>query len=207
MVEKIAVIGLGYVGLPVAVGHGAGARCAWSASTSTAVASRPCATAPTPRANSGPTSLRPSTLRYTADPADLAGCTCFILTVPTPIDANRQPDLRAVRRACGSVGAALRPGGIVVVESTVYPGVTEEVCGPLLRRSSRAWPRGAISTLGYSPERINPGDREHRLENILKVVAGRGRSDAARGWQPSTARWSRPGCTGRPRSRSPRPPR
>ena len=108
---------------------------------------------------------RPSTVRYTADPADLAGCTCFILTVPTPIDANRQPDLGALRRACGSVGAALRPGGIVVVESTVYPGVTEEVCGPLLATAS-ACARGRTSSSATRPSASTP-------------------ATASTGWRPS----------------------
>ena len=145
-------------------------------------------------------------LRYTADPADLAGCTCFILTVPTPIDANRQPDLGALRRACGSVGAALRPGGIVVVESTVYPGVTEEVCGPLLASAS-GLRQGADFKLGYSPERINPGDREHRLESIAKVVAAEDAAATAAAGGDLWAGGRGRACTRRPRSGWPRPPR
>ena len=125
--------------------------------------------------------------------------------MPTPIDANRQPDLGALRRACGTVGAALRPGGIVVVESTVYPGATEEVCGPLLATAS-GLRQGADFQLGYSPERINPGDREHRLETIPKVIAA---EDAAalRRLEAIYGPVVRAACTRRPRSGWRRPPR
>ena len=158
-------------------------------------------------ASSGPTSWPGSTCDYTADAADLAGCTCFILTVPTPIDANRQPDLGAAaprlrhgrRRRCA-------PGGLVVVREHRLSGRD--------RGGVRAAAGGGLGPapgpdfqLGYSPERINPGDREHRLETIAQGGGGRRRGDAASGWRRSTARWSRRGCTGRRRSGSPRPPR
>ena len=118
-----------------------------------------------------PEELRASPLHMTADPGDLAGASLFIVTVPTPIDENRQPDLRAVRAACATVGTALTPGSVVVFESTVYPGLTEELCGPALEAAS-GLVRGRDFTLGYSPERINPGDRAHGLAQIVKVVAG-----------------------------------
>ena len=169
MSERIAVVGLGYVGLPVAVGmaraHGAAIGFDIDARRVADLRSGVDATG-----EFAPDELAGLSLRYTADPADLAGCTCFILTVPTPIDANRQPNLEALRQACGTVAASLAPGGLVVVESTVYPGVTEEVCGPLLAQGS-GLRQGRDFDLGYSPERINPGDREHRLETIAKVVA------------------------------------
>jgi UDP-N-acetyl-D-galactosamine dehydrogenase len=95
----------------------------------------------------------------------------IIVTVPTPIDANRQPDLGPLVRASESVGRFLSKGAVVVYESTVYPGVTEDVCGPILERAS-GLRRGSDFTLGYSPERINPGDREHTLARIVKVVSG-----------------------------------
>jgi UDP-N-acetyl-D-galactosamine dehydrogenase len=169
MVENIAVIGLGYVGLPVAVGmaRAHGAVVGFDVDPVRIAALRDGTDA---TGEFRPDELAAVTVRYTADPADLAGCTCFILTVPTPIDANRQPDLSALRRACGSVGEALQSGGIVVVESTVFPGVTEEVCGPLLAAAAGLG-QGVDFQLGYSPERINPGDREHRLETIPKVIA------------------------------------
>ncbi len=115
--------------------------------------------------------LRRSTLELSASPESLRGCTMVIVTVPTPIDTNRQPDLGPLVRASESVGRFLSKGAVVVYESTVYPGVTEDVCGPILERAS-GLRRGTDFTLGYSPERINPGDREHTLARIVKVVSG-----------------------------------
>ena len=203
MVEKIAVIGLGYVGLPVAVawrGRRSRGRVRCRSRSDRGLARRPS----TPPANSGPTSWPPSISATPPIPADLAGCNCFIVTVPTPIDANRQPDL-------GAAAARLRqrrrgrcaPGGIVVFESTVYPGVTEEDCVPLLAAASGLRP-GADFQLGYWPERINPGDREHRLETITKVIAGRGRGGARR-WTRSMDRWCTAGAA--PGAVDPRWPR
>jgi UDP-N-acetyl-D-galactosamine dehydrogenase len=167
--EKIAIIGLGYVGLPVAVGmaraHG---RVVGFDIRSERVVSLRQGQDETREFE--PSELAELDLRYTVEPAALAGCTFFVVTVPTPIDANRQPDLGPLRQACGTVGRVLAPGGIVVFESTVYPGVTEEICGPLLAQAS-GLRQGIDFHLGYSPERINPGDREHRLETIVKVIA------------------------------------
>jgi UDP-N-acetyl-D-galactosamine dehydrogenase len=103
----------------------------------------------------------------------------FVITVPTPIDAERRPDLRAVLEACETVGRILRAGACVVLESTVYPGVTEEICGPAIAAAS-GLRQGIDFTLGYSPERINPGDRAHRLETIVKVVAGQDEATLSR---------------------------
>jgi UDP-N-acetyl-D-galactosamine dehydrogenase len=115
--------------------------------------------------------LRHPNLRLTSDPEDLNAADFFIVAVPTPIDEARRPDLTALIRASETVGKALRKGDIVVYESTVYPGATEEDCAPVLEAASglRA---GRDFTLGYSPERINPGDRAHRFETIRKVVSG-----------------------------------
>jgi UDP-N-acetyl-D-galactosamine dehydrogenase len=178
MHERIAVVGLGYVGLPVAVGmaRAHGSVVGFDIDAGRVVALRQGSDS---TGEFAPAELAGLDLRLTSDPADLAGCTCFILTVPTPIDANRQPDLEVLRRACASVGAALKPGGLVVVESTVYPGVTEEVCGPLLAAAS-GLRQGRDFRLGYSPERINPGDREHRLETIAKVIAAEDRASLER---------------------------
>ncbi len=93
------------------------------------------------------------------------------MTVPTPIDGERRPDLSPLESACRLIGPALRPGAVVVFESTVYPGVTREICGPILAEAS-GLRQGIDFKLGYSPERINPGDKEHRLETIMKIVAG-----------------------------------
>jgi len=110
-------------------------------------------------------------LGFTDDPAELASCTVFIVTVPTPIDRHKRPDLTALLAASETVGKALKPGDLVIYESTVYPGCTEEDCVPVLERVS-----GLVFnrdfTVGYSPERINPGDPEHRLPTIKKVTSG-----------------------------------
>lgn len=170
MSEKIAVIGLGYVGLPVAVALGKkfGDVVGFDINTKRI-----------DELKSGvdhtlevePTDLVATNVRYTADINDMRESTFYIVTVPTPIDANRQPDLTPVRKSCETVGKVLSKGDVVVFESTVYPGVTEEICGPLLSQIS-GLKCGVDFTLGYSPERINPGDKVHRLETITKVVSG-----------------------------------
>jgi UDP-N-acetyl-D-galactosamine dehydrogenase len=101
----------------------------------------------------------------------MAGAEVFIVTVPTPVDADNRPDLGAVRAACETVGGVLGQGAIVVLESTVYPGVTEDICGPILEKAS-GLTCGRDFFLGYSPERVNPGDRTHTVERITKVVSG-----------------------------------
>lgn len=167
--EKIAVIGLGYVGLPLAIGL---------ARKFDDVVGFDISRVRVDELNSGidrtrevtAAALSETSLRSTADEAQLADRTLFIVTVPTPIDDNNCPDLSPVRAACRTVGRHLRPGAAIVFESTVYPGVTEDICGPLLEEVS-GLQRSEDFTLGYSPERINPGDKEHRLETIVKVVA------------------------------------
>jgi UDP-N-acetyl-D-galactosamine dehydrogenase len=115
--------------------------------------------------------LRETKLRL-ADDADAINDASFIVvTVPTPIDAERRPDLSPLEGACALIGPRLKPGSVVVFESTVYPGLTREFCGPLLARHS-GLRQGAGFKLAYSPERINPGDKQHRLETIVKIVAG-----------------------------------
>jgi UDP-N-acetyl-D-glucosamine/UDP-N-acetyl-D-galactosamine dehydrogenase len=110
-------------------------------------------------------------LRFTSDPQDLRACNVFVVTVPTPIDAHRRPDLRPLLSASETVGRALSPGAVVIFESTVYPGATEEDCVPVLERvSGLTYNRDFFA--GYSPERINPGDREHRVADIVKVTSG-----------------------------------
>jgi UDP-N-acetyl-D-galactosamine dehydrogenase len=176
--DRIAVIGLGYVGLPVAVGvaraHGRVVGFDIKHERVDALRRGEDATR-----EFTPEELKDLPLHCTTDPADLAGTSFFIVTVPTPIDGNRQPDLTPLRRACVTVGQSLTPGAVVVFESTVYPGVTEEICGPLLARIS-GLRQGIDFGLGYSPERINPGDREHRLETITKVIAADGPATLAR---------------------------
>ncbi len=115
--------------------------------------------------------LRESKLRFTTNPEDLKDVSFFIVTVPTPIDADRRPDLGPIVSACKTIGKVLSRGAIVVFESTVYPGLTRETCGPLLAEVS-GLKHGIDFKLGYSPERINPGDTVHRLQTITKIVSG-----------------------------------
>ena len=166
---RICVVGLGYVGLPLAV--------ALDQHFTVSGFDADLGRLDQLRAGHDRTGevtdekLRASRLRLLDDSADLDGHDVFIITVPTPVDGDLNPDLRAVEAATASVGQALRPGAIVVLESTVYPGVTEDVCGPLLESVS-GLTCGRDFHLGYSPERVNPGDRIHSLDKITKVVAG-----------------------------------
>ncbi len=168
--ERIATIGLGYVGLPVALAFARKYPDAVGFDISESRVRE--LKAGHDRTNEVSAEvLKASTLKITSDPADVVGATMFVVTVPTPIDENRRPDLRPLRAASRTVGAMLKPGAVVVYESTVYPGVTEELCGPILEEAS-GLKCGVDFKLGYSPERINPGDKEHTLERTVKVVAG-----------------------------------
>jgi UDP-N-acetyl-D-galactosamine dehydrogenase len=115
--------------------------------------------------------VKTSGIRFGTDPSVMAECQVIILALPTPVDENNLPDLTLVEMASKTVGEHLRPGTIVVYESTVYPGVTEDLCGPILEKAS-GLVCGKDFTLGYSPERINPGDKEHTVTKIRKIVAG-----------------------------------
>jgi UDP-N-acetyl-D-galactosamine dehydrogenase len=115
--------------------------------------------------------LRASSMRFTTDISETSDADIHIVTVPTPVDEKNAPDLRPLEGACAAVGPVMKDGAIVVVESTVYPGVTEDVCGPLLEKHSGK-KSGEDFYLGYSPERINPGDKVHTVDKIIKVVAG-----------------------------------
>lgn len=168
--RKIAVIGLGYVGLPVAVSFAqAGYPVVGFDIDAGRIAELRAGHDRTREVE--PADLTLVSLSLTSEPEQLTAADFFIVTVPTPIDAANRPDLRALFGASETVGKSLQRGGIVVYESTVYPGCVEEDCVPVLERASglRA---GSDFTVGYSPERINPGDRTHRFETIVKVVAG-----------------------------------
>ncbi len=170
MSERFAVIGLGYVGLPVALAF---AR-RFPGTVGFDISRKRVDELRSGRDRSGEVNesgLRSVSLCITDDPTDLAGVTFFIVAVPTPVDRNNAPDLKPLIAASETVGSVLQPGAVVVYESTVYPGVTEDICGAVLERSS-GLKRGTDFTLGYSPERINPGDHEHSLERITKVVSG-----------------------------------
>ena len=167
--ETIAVIGLGYVGLPVAIGfarHFANViGFDINKSRISELSNGFDNTLETSRAE-----IANSRLDITDVATNLTNASIFIVTVPTPIDKCNRPDLSPLRAACKTIAPHLSKGAIVIFESTVYPGVTEDICGPILADIS-GLRCGIDFTLGYSPERINPGDTEHRLENITKVVA------------------------------------
>jgi UDP-N-acetyl-D-galactosamine dehydrogenase len=170
MNERIAVIGLGYVGLPVALAF---AR-SFPGTIGFDIDTTKVEELRRGHDRTGETqgdALATTTMRFTSDPAELRQATFFVVAVPTPVDRDNRPDLTPVIKASETVGKVLTAGAVVVYESTVYPGVTEDICGPILERESglRA---GVDFHLGYSPERINPGDHEHTLERIVKVVAG-----------------------------------
>jgi UDP-N-acetyl-D-galactosamine dehydrogenase len=167
--RRIAVIGLGYVGLPVAVAFARSGVPVVGFDIDHHRVEQLLAGCDRTR-EVEPQDLRQPTLSYHSDPARLAGCDFFIVTVPTPVDAARRPDLKAMLAASQTVGGVLAPGAIVVYESTVYPGAVEEDCVPALEAASRLR-AGRDFTVGYSPERINPGDKQHRFETITKVVA------------------------------------
>jgi len=170
MQERIAVMGLGYVGLPVALAFARKFPGAIGFDVNKEKVDE--LKRGYDRNQEVPEEvLKTSSLKITSDLADLKGVTFFVVAVPTPVDHNNVPDLTPVVRASETVGKALSKGAIVVYESTVYPGVTEEICGPLLAKIS-GLVCGKDFTLGYSPERINPGDKEHTLERITKVVSG-----------------------------------
>ena len=168
--EKIGVVGLGYVGLPVALAFAT----KFEHVVGFDIDSRKVEElrrAHDRNSEIQPAVLRQTSLRMTSDPVALRDCNFFVVAVPTPVDINNVPDLRPVVRASELVGGALSEGSVVVYESTVYPGVTEEIAGAVLERHS-GLRRGVDFKLGYSPERINPGDNEHTLERIVKVVSG-----------------------------------
>jgi UDP-N-acetyl-D-galactosamine dehydrogenase len=168
--RKIAVIGLGYVGLPVAVAFArAGVPVVGFDIDKKRIDELRAGHDRTREVEAA--DLQQASLRYVSDPAQLAEADFYIVTVPTPIDGARRPDLGALLAASATVGAALKRGDIVVYESTVYPGAVEEECLPVLEQKS-GLAGGRDFTVGYSPERINPGDKTHRFESITKVVAG-----------------------------------
>ena len=170
MSETIAVIGLGYVGLPVALAFAKKFPGTVGFDVHTAKV-RELASGHDRNREVPEEVLKATSLKCSSDPADIAQATFFVVAVPTPVDAHNVPDLTPVLRASETVGKVLKKGDVVVYESTVYPGVTEDVCGPVLARVS-GLVQGKDFKLGYSPERINPGDKEHTLERITKVVSG-----------------------------------
>lgn len=176
--ESIAVIGLGYVGLPLAIGL---------ARSFNNVLGYDISPRRIDELQSGhdrtkeveDEDVQATTMRFTSNSDDLAGHTFFIVTVPTPVLSNKQPDLSILIAASHEIGKHLKPGGVVVYESTVFPGATEDICGPALEEAS-GLKCGVDFKLAYSPERINPSDKVHTLENVIKVVAGQDEDTLAR---------------------------
>ncbi|KPK52266.1 MAG: Vi polysaccharide biosynthesis protein VipA/TviB [Gammaproteobacteria bacterium SG8_31] len=167
---RIGVVGLGYVGLPLAVSFGRRYPTVGFDIHSGRIAELESGQDSTLEVD--PAELATADqLTYTSDPEKLRDCNVFVVTVPTPIDDAKVPDLRPLESASRTVGTVLGKGDIVIYESTVYPGATEEVCVPILEEvSGLEFNRDFYA--GYSPERINPGDKEHRFETIVKVTAG-----------------------------------
>lgn len=167
---KIAIIGLGYVGLPLAVEFGRYRTVVGFDINQKRIDQLKSANDFTLETTKDEL-LAAKHLNYTNNADDLQACNCFIITVPTPIDEHDRPDLTHLIKASETVGKALKKGDIVIYESTVYPGATEEDCVPILEQQS-GLKFNEDFYCGYSPERINPGDKEHRVTNIKKVTSG-----------------------------------
>ncbi len=167
--QRVAVLGLGYVGLPLTL-----ALAKHQPTLGFDINPERVAQLQSGHDSSGEVpvaELADTAARFSADVASLAGNDIFIVTVPTPIDRDRRPDLHPLGAASGMIGEALKPGSIVIYESTVYPGCTEEYCVPILERAS-GLRFNKDFFVGYSPERINPGDAERKLADIIKITAG-----------------------------------
>lgn len=167
--EKISLVGLGYVGMPIAVAFAKKAKVIGFDLNEEKINTYKAGTDPT--CEVGDDAIRETSVEFTSDPQMLKEAKFHIVAVPTPINLDKTPDLYPVESASRLLGQNLTKGSIVVYESTVYPGVTEDVCVPILEKES-GLKCGVDFKVGYSPERINPGDKVHRLENIKKIVSG-----------------------------------
>ena len=173
--EKLALVGLGYVGMPIAVEFAKHIPVIGFDINEKRVNEYRNGIDAT---NEIGAAIRNTTVDFTADPTRLKEAKFIIVAVPTPVNPDTTPDLRPVKGASRTVGQNLTPGTIVVFESTVYPGVTEDVCVPIIEKES-GLKCGVDWKIGYSPERINPGDRVHTLTNIRKIVSGMDEESAA----------------------------
>ncbi len=167
--EKISLVGLGYVGMPIAVSFAKHVDVIGYDINETKINQYKQGFDPTKEV--GDDVIKETTVDLTSDESRLKEAKFHIVAVPTPVNSDHTPDLRPVESASHTVGRNLTPGSIVVYESTVYPGVTEELCIPILEQES-GLTCGVDFKVGYSPERINPGDKVHRLETIVKIVSG-----------------------------------
>jgi UDP-N-acetyl-D-glucosamine/UDP-N-acetyl-D-galactosamine dehydrogenase len=171
MRNKIAVIGLGYVGLPLAHAFASKYEVIGFDVNESRLNDLMNNIDPTLELTSDQLKEVQDKISYTSDSADIKDCNIFIVTVPTPIDRNKRPDLNPLIKASETVGKVIKKDDIVIYESTVYPGATEEVCVPVLEKNS-SLTFNEDFFCGYSPERINPGDKEHTVTKILKVTSG-----------------------------------
>ncbi len=167
--EKISLVGLGYVGMPIAVSFARKVNVIGFDISKEKIELYKNGIDPTKEV--GDDVIKETTVEFTSDETKLKEAKFHIVAVPTPVNADHTPDLRPVESASRTVGRNLAKGSIVVFESTVYPGVTEEICIPILEKES-GMKCGEDFKVGYSPERINPGDKVHRLETIVKIVSG-----------------------------------
>ncbi len=167
--EKLSLVGLGYVGMPIAVAFARKIKVVGFDLNEKKIELYKSGVDPTNEV--GNEVIRDTTVEFTADPAKLKEAKFHIVAVPTPVNDDHTPDLTPVEGASRILGQNLTKGSIIVFESTVYPGVTEEVCVPILEKES-GLKCGVDFKIGYSPERINPGDKVHRLETITKIVSG-----------------------------------
>ena len=165
---KLALVGLGYVGMPIAVEFAKHVQVVGFDINERRIQEYQNGIDST---NEVGEAIKTTTVEFTADPASLKEASFIIVAVPTPVNKDNTPDLRPVEGASRIVGQNLTPGSIVVFESTVYPGVTEDICVPIIEKES-GLKCGVDWKIGYSPERINPGDRVHTLTNICKIVSG-----------------------------------
>jgi UDP-N-acetyl-D-galactosamine dehydrogenase len=168
---KLGIIGLGYVGLPLAVEFGSRYPTVGFDLNINRIAELNDGKDSTLEVSDEELHRYRDNLNFTADPGDLASCNVYIIAVPTPIDSYKRPNLKPLENGSETVGKLLKNGDIVIYESTVYPGATEEVCVPILEKLS-GLKFNKDFFCGYSPERINPGDREHRLPSIVKITSG-----------------------------------
>ncbi|MBF0996353.1 MAG: nucleotide sugar dehydrogenase [Lachnospiraceae bacterium] len=167
--EQLSLVGLGYVGMPIAVAYAKKIKVVGFDSNEAKIDLYRKGIDPTKEV--GDEAIRDTKVQFTANPEELFKCKFHIVAVPTPVHPDHTPDLSPVEGASHTLGKYLTKGSIVVYESTVYPGVTEDICKPILEQES-GLKCGVDFKIGYSPERINPGDKVHRLETITKIVSG-----------------------------------
>ena len=167
--DKLALVGLGYVGMPIAVAFAKKIKVIGFDFNEKKIEKYKSGIDPTGEV--GDEEVKNTSVQFTADPTSLKEARFIIVAVPTPVNPDHTPDLSPVEGASHFVGQNIQPGTVVVFESTVYPGVTEETCVPIIEKES-GLKCGVDWKIGYSPERINPGDKVHRLNTIRKIVSG-----------------------------------